>query len=299
MVLNMVGGSLLIILTRGIFRETSLSSLDVSFWRYLMATPTLWVLIFTALSRAAPPTPGQRPTRTSTTPDRRALIVLGILYASVSVSATLAVEYLIAGLFGILYFSSYPTMVALLSLALGERLPRMFWLVLLGTILGIALVLSPRLLGAEVVEGSVIGVVLALLSAFLYACYFQLSRRILRDTMEVSRAVAWTFVGALLTLAALAVFTGLRLPDGRDITFLLGIMLFGTVLPIVACALGIQHLGAPRAALMSMATPFITVVLAVLLLNEFLTVPQLIGGTLILASMIVLARDKQTEGQMT
>ena len=56
MVLNMVGGSLLIILTRGIFRETSLSSLDVSFWRYLMATPTLWVLIFTALSRAAPPT---------------------------------------------------------------------------------------------------------------------------------------------------------------------------------------------------------------------------------------------------
>ena len=41
---------------------------------------------------------------------------------------------------------------------------------------------------------------------------------------------------------------------------------------------------------MTMATPFVTVVLAVILLNEFLSAPQLIGGTLILASMIVLAR---------
>ncbi len=42
--------------------------------------------------------------------------------------------------------------------------------------------------------------------------------------------------------------------------------------------------------LMTMATPFVTVVLAVILLNEFLSVPQLIGGTLTMASMIVLAR---------
>ncbi len=41
---------------------------------------------------------------------------------------------------------------------------------------------------------------------------------------------------------------------------------------------------------MMIAVPFVTVVLAVILLNEFLTVSQLIGGTLIFASMIVLAR---------
>ena len=115
-------------------------------------------------------------------------------------------------------------MVALISLALGERLPRVFWLVLLGTISGVVMVIAPGLLGAEMGEGIALGGALALLSAFLFACYFQLSRRILRDTPDVLRAVAWSFVGALLALAAL--FTGLRLPDGRDITFLLGIMLF-------------------------------------------------------------------------
>ena len=41
---------------------------------------------------------------------------------------------------------------------------------------------------------------------------------------------------------------------------------------------------------MTIAVPFVTVVLAVILLDEFLTVSQLIGGTLTMASMIVLAR---------
>ena len=152
------------------------------------------------------------------------------------------------------------------------------------------MVIAPELLGAEMGEGIALGGALALLSAFLFACYFQFSRRILRDTPDVLRAVAWTFLGSLLSLGALAVFTGLRLPDARDIAFLLGIALCGTVLPRVACNLGIQHFGAPRAALMTIAVPFVTVVLAVILLDEFLTVSQLIGGTLTMASMIVLAR---------
>ena len=82
--LNMVGVSLFIILTRAIFRETSLSSLDINFWRYLAATPAMWLLIFTALSHAAPPTADPQPSETSATPDRRALITfiaLGALCA--------------------------------------------------------------------------------------------------------------------------------------------------------------------------------------------------------------------------
>ena len=290
MMLTVIGHSLLIILMRGIYMEGILSPFDVSVWRYVLATPILWVFTFTVFSRAETPTAGQQPAGTSTKHDRRSLIALGVLYAALSMSVSLALENLNAGLFGILFYTSYPTMVALFSLALGERLPRIFWLVLLGTISGLVLVLSPGLLGAEVVEGSTLGVVLALLSAFLYACYFQFSRRILQDTPEVPRAVAWTFLGSLLSLGALAVFTGLRLPGARDIAFLLGITLCGTVLPRVACNLGIQHFGAPRAALMTIAVPFVTVVLAMIFLDEFLTVSQLIGGTFIMASMIVLAR---------
>ena len=287
MMLTVIGHSLLIILMRGIYMEGILSPFDVAAWRYVLATPILWVFTFTVFSRAETPTAGQQPAGTSTKHDRRLLIALGVLYAALSMSVSLALENLNAWFFGILFYTSYPTMVALFSLALGERLPRVFWLVLLGTMSGVVMVIAPELLGAEMGEGIALGGALALLSAFLFACYFQLSRRILRDTPDVLRAVAWSFVGALL---ALAIVTGLRMPGGRGFALLLDLALCSTVLSLVACNFGIQHLDAPRAALMTMATPFVTVVLAVILLNEFLSVPQLIGGTLILASMIVLAR---------
>ena len=293
LLLNMLGASSMIILLRGIFRETLLHSLDINFWRYLLAAPMMWLLLITVLPHAAPATAGQKqqPNGTDALPDRRALIGLGVLFALMSVSLASALQHISAGLFGIIFYATFPTMVALISLALGERLPRMFWLVLLGTTFGLALVLSPELLGGERVEGSTIGVGLTLLTAFMKACYILLSRRVLRNTRQVPRAVAWNLIGAFLAMAVIVVvIREVRIPDGRDILFLLVLVISGTLLPRVALFLGIQLLGAPRAALVLMASPFVTVVMAVLLLNEFLTVSQLIGGALILASMIVLAR---------
>ena len=291
LLLNMFGASSMIILLRGIFRETLLHSLDINFWRYLLAAPMMWLLLITVLPHATPATAGQKPSGTDVLPDRRALIGLGVLFALMSVSLASALQHIVAGLFGIIFYATFPTMVALISLALGERLPRMFWLVLLGTTFGLALVLSPELLGGERVEGSTVGVGLTLLTAFMKACYILLSRRVLRNTKQVPRAVAWNLIGAFLALAVIVVvIREVRIPDGRDIFFLLVLVISGTLLPRVALFLGIQLLGAPRAALVLMASPFVTVVMAVLLLNEFLSVPQLIGGALILASMIVLAR---------
>ena len=287
--LTVLGQSLFPIFTRGIYAEGTLRPSDVAAWRFLLATPALWLLVVAVFSRARRSPAGQRPARASAPPGRWPLFAMGALSGCASVCASLALKHLTAGLHIILFYS-YPMLVALLSFALGERLPRVFWLVLLGTMSGVVMVIAPELLGAEMGEGIALGGALALLSAFLFACYFQLSRRILRDTPDVLRAVAWSFVGALLALAALAIVTGLRMPGGRGFALLLGLALCSTVLSLVACNFGIQHLGAPRAALMTMATPFVTVVLAVILLNEFLSAPQLIGGTLILASMIVLAR---------
>ena len=79
--LNMVGASLFIILTRGIFRVSMLESLDINFWRYLMAAPAMWLLVTTTLSRIAPAKADRHPNETSTTPDRRALIALGALFS--------------------------------------------------------------------------------------------------------------------------------------------------------------------------------------------------------------------------
>ena len=294
-----LGYSVFPIFARGIYADGALRPSDVAAWRFLLATPTLWLIV--ALGRARNGRPAQG-TGNARRPGRGPLIAMGALHGCASLPAFFALEHIAAGLYSILFYS-YPTMVALLSLAFGERLPRVFWWALLGTTVGVLLAIAPGLevgaSGATPGQGIALGGTLALLNAFLVACYFQLSRRILRDTPEVLRAVAWSFVGSLSVLASLAVVLGLRIPGGRDFTLLLGLALCSTVLALVARNLGIQRLGPPRAALVATAEPLVTLALAALLLAEFLVPAQLLGGALILVSVVLLSRDRQAadEGQ--
>lgn len=291
MALAVIGYSVFPIFARSIYAEGALRPNDVAAWRFLLATPALWWLVAISRNRQGQPTTD---TRSARQPGRWPLVAMGALHGCASLPAFFALEHVAAGLYSILFYS-YPTMVALLSLATGERLPRVFWWALLGTVVGVLLALAPGLEGAEMGQNIVFGGLLALLNAFLVACYFQLSRRILRDTPDVLRAVAWSFVGSLSVLVMLALVLGLRLPGGRDFALLLGLACFSTVLALVARNYGIQRLGPPRAALVATAEPLVTLVLAAVLLAEFLVPAQLLGGAFILGSVILLSRDRQTE----
>lgn len=293
MAVAVLGYSVFPIFARGIYAAEALRPSDVAAWRFLLATPTLWLLVALRRSRKGPPTPGEG---SAGPPGRWPLIAMGALHGCASLPAFFALEHIAAGLYSILFYS-YPTMVALLSLAFGERLPRAFWWALLGTTAGVLLALAPGMEAAAPGRGIAFGGLLALLNAFLVACYFQLSRRILRDTPEVMRAVAWSFVGSLSVLATLALALGLRIPGGRDFALLLGLALFSTVIGLVGRNLGIQRLGPPRAALVATAEPLVTLALAALILSEFLAPAQLLGGALILGSVVLLARERQTAGE--
>ena len=294
MAVAVLGYSVFPIFARSIYADGALRPSDVAAWRFLLATPMLWLIVLLSRSRGGQATAG---TRATGQPGRWPLIAMGVLHGCASLPAFFALEHVAAGLYSILFYS-YPTMVALLSLALGERLPRVFWLALLGTTAGVLLALAPGLEGAEMGQGIAIGGLFALLNAFLVACYFQLSRRILRDTPDVMRAVAWSFLGSLSVLAVLAAVMGLRIPGWRDFALLLGLALCSTVLALVARNFGIQRLGPPRAALVATAEPLVTVVLAALLLSEYLAAAQLLGGALILGSVALFAwRQSWAEGR--
>jgi len=65
--------------------------------------------------------------------------------------------------------------------------------------------------------------------------------------------------------------------------------LISTVVPSFAMLAGIARLGAARASILSTSEPILTVILALLLLpNEHMTWVQLLGGGLIVISVIVL-----------
>jgi drug/metabolite transporter (DMT)-like permease len=69
-----------------------------------------------------------------------------------------------------------------------------------------------------------------------------------------------------------------------------GIVLFATVIPVVAFLAGLKRIGPTDASLLSTLEPLVTVLLAALLLGESLPLSSLAGGALILAAVFLLTQ---------
>jgi drug/metabolite transporter (DMT)-like permease len=67
-----------------------------------------------------------------------------------------------------------------------------------------------------------------------------------------------------------------------------GLILIATVLPIVTLFAGIRRLGTAQTAILSTIEPVVTVLLGILFLGEELVARQIIGGLLVVSSVILL-----------
>jgi drug/metabolite transporter (DMT)-like permease len=137
--------------------------------------------------------------------------------------------------------------------------------------------------------GDLLGVMLALANAASYALYIVASSRILRGHNALARASAWSITGSGVLMIGVVLVRGLAFPSNvAGWGSLLALVGISTVLPIFTFYAGMQKLGAARAAILSTVEPLLTVLLAVLIRNESLVLLQVIGGALILLSVIML-----------
>nr|WP_279381097.1 DMT family transporter [Meiothermus sp. CFH 77666] len=136
-----------------------------------------------------------------------------------------------------------------------------------------------------------LGVLLALASAAVYATYLLLSARVSRVSDPV-RTSGYVFVGAALSFTALAWLDGrFQVPGSLpDWGLLLGISTVATVFPVVLIFVGLRRIRATQASIVSMLEPLFTIALGVLILGERLSLAQLLGGGLVLLSVVILQR---------
>lgn len=257
-------------------QASGLDPMDVVTWRFLFAMPLMW-LVLLGLRIPAP----QKPL------PHVGLLGLGLLLAVAALTAFFGLERLPASTY-ILLFYTYPAMVALLNLALGERMPLQSWLALGLTLVGVALTVPDFSVG---LSGDLwAGVLIAFGNALAVAVYFILSNRLLRGHEASVRASAWAITGAFLTMVAIMVVRGgVAVPsDGRTWLLLLALALISTVLPVIMFMVGIHRMGASKAAILSTLEPIGTMTLATLLLDEIIEPVQLVGGGLIIASVLLL-----------
>lgn len=274
--IGVLGYAMLPIWTKNI-QPSGLHPLDIATWRFTIAAPAIWLLLI-ATRTPAPSVPLPR----------RGLLSLGVILAGAALTVFFGLQYLPASTY-ILLFYSYPAMVALINFVLGERLPLQSWLALGLTLIGLTLTVPD--FGAGLSADAWLGIAIALANALLVAVYFIRNNRLLRGRAGLRWASAWTITGALLAIWPVMLLGkgGLNVPpDLKTWGFLLGLALFSTIMPIFMFMNGIQRLGASRAAILSSIEPVFTVTLAAALLGETPAAVQLVGGALIILSVILL-----------
>jgi drug/metabolite transporter (DMT)-like permease len=283
--LSAVGYSFFSILTKSLYKNGLPSAQDILTWRFLIATPLIWALL-KVLDKRRPAPSTSAPAPAAPPIPRLKLMVSGVLFALVALAAFSALGQVPVSLYTVLLYT-YPAMVAIGSLAFGERLSALGWVALGLTLVGAAMTV-PSIFGG-VGDVALSGILLVFTNASLYALYILFSSRILRGQRDLARASAWSISGSFVFVLVMTLFRGLALPATPVAWFdLVALAVVATVIPIFAFYAGIQMLGAARASIVSTVEPVMTLLWATLLLGESLLPLQIVGAACILLSVILL-----------
>lgn len=195
-----------------------------------------------------------------------------------------ALQHASAGLVALLLYL-YPAIVTLLSaLAFGRRIgPARGWAV------AVALAGTALTVGGDL-NSAPLGIALGIGAALIYSIYILAGEGVMRRVPPLPAAT-------VVMLAAAAVYGGAAFnaglaPPATSAGWLavLAIAIFSTLLAILGFLKGMEKLGATDASTLSTLEPLITIGLAAIVLGEVVSELQLVGGGLILAAIIFLAR---------
>jgi drug/metabolite transporter (DMT)-like permease len=192
---------------------------------------------------------------------------------------------------------TYPAFVTVAALMLGRAAPSLRTAVALAVAsAGLMLVLLAAGTGAFDLAGAL----LALGASVTYTAYILVSDRIVGavDPLALSALV---LAGATATFALAGLVTGtldLAL-SGEAWLWLVLIALVSTVVAVSAFFAGLRRVGPSEAAILSTFEPIVTVALAFAALGERLTAPQLAGGALVLAAVILLQLPARSRARVS
>jgi drug/metabolite transporter (DMT)-like permease len=137
------------------------------------------------------------------------------------------------------------------------------------------------------------GILLALATSLVYTAYLITADRTIRKTDPVT-AAAWLGAGAATSNVIFALVFGVHdLPEASSWPWLLGMAVFSAG-AFAAMLGGLQLVGAVRNAIIGVMEPLGVAVLAAFFLDEPITAPTAIGGTLILGGAILATLVRTT-----
>lgn len=265
------------------YAVTSVDAVTLLSLRMLMSFP-LFALIGAKTLRHGPPLSLQ---------DKLLLLVLGLCgYYGASILDFMGLQYISAGLERLILFT-YPAITILLGVAfLGKQINRRIMFSLLLCTVGIALACQVDFAVSDDNHAVLTGVLLIFGSALSYAIYSAFSE------VSIKRigSARFSVLAMLVSIVAVQVHYLLANPFDALIQpapvywYCAGMALFSTVLPVFLQSAAVKHIGAPHTALVGTLGPVLTLFFSWWLLEEPLSVIQLVGASLVISAMLLLRK---------
>ena len=253
---------------------TGLGLATVLAWRYVLAAVVLTLWVGTHSYKRIPPREMMR------------FVTIGGFGQALMVYLALSsLKYIPAATLAFLFYT-YPAWVALTQTVRGaEKLDARRALALALSFGGIGVMVGMP--GTATVDWR--GVALALSAAMVYGIFIPIMRTLQADH-PVAPTAANAKIGAAVVLLVMSVADqsfSYRLTPSAWAT-IATLAVFSTVLPSVFFTMGLVRLGPVRTAIVSTVEPFLTGLLAIIVLGQPLTLPTVLGGALIVAAVVVL-----------
>lgn len=223
------------------------------------------------------------------------VVLLSILRSVTSITLLIGYANISSGIASTINFM-YPVIVTIcMMMFFGEKRSAIDFIAIAASIFGVYLLASGDSIVVE--EGNTrLGLICSLISAFSFAAYYIVMKRVRADKIEVVKFTTWIMMlSALYFIICAFVFEGkLTMISGcTNWLNILGLGLWATMVSNITGVKAIRRIGPTHTSILGALQPVTAVILGVLFLGEHLYLRSCIGIILILAAVSVVVMHQK------
>lgn len=267
--------------------SAGLSGFDVLSYRWLLAGIAL--MIYAACKK--------KPLRLESYDEAWKLVLLSSLRAITSATLLIGYANIASGIASTINFM-YPIIVALcMMLFFGEKKSLINIGAIVLSILGVYLLASGD--GLTIEGGNTtLGLVCSLVSAFSFAAYYILMKRLKADKIEVVKSTTWIMMlsaGYFIAASMLSEGHITIVTDGKSWLYIAGLALWATMVSNFTGVKAVRRIGPTLTSIFGALQPLTAVILGVCYLDEHLGVKTIVGITLIMIAVSIVVTHQNTK----
>ena len=225
------------------------------------------------------------------------IVLLSALRSLTSVTLLLGYANISSGIASTINFM-YPVIVAIcMMIFFGEKRSIVDIGAIAVSIFGVYLLASGDSL---IIEGgnTELGLACSIISAFSFAGYYLMMKRLRADKIEVVKFTTWVMMlSAFYFIVCAYIFDGglTMVTEGRSWINILGLGLWATMVSNITGVKAVRRIGPTQTSILGALQPMTAVVLGVLFLHEHLYLRSVIGITLILIAVCTIVKHQKKQ----